>query len=452
MRWTMIAVAFVLSFAGLPGATFGKQPAAAKPKQQCIVFCRQFDEKNNSITAGDHTLGSGESATVMPKVEIAIRDIKPSNGATIDVTIERPTGPAIHVVKFAKFNETQTIPLGDKGVKGAKPRLEVLIGAGDVVRLDWTWNRGKGSPDDAARQEVFRTIGDTGAARMSCGSRSRLPTLISKNTYNALLEGIGCVRDCSQFYAYFYCSFVPHRFGLSDIWSNPLVIELSQTINTESYERALFGSVAHYDVELLAGPTLVQNLETLKRLPRQPNLAVRIHCKKLQDPGNGWSHEFADGYPLPAASLTDNQLQTVLDSRQAQAVKDFHAFNVFLVASEAKSFWNASEEHAEKKGPNRNDSIKTVTVNWQTAEAAVPEFKKLANLEQVLIYTAAKFEKDAKPREALKTLQKALPTAEVHLVFYGKDEQQKAPAQKTASRDKTKTDDAQPHSGNVSIR
>jgi hypothetical protein len=451
MRWTMIAVAFVLSFAGLPGATFGKQPAAAKPKQQCVVFCRQFDEKGGCFTMTDHTLGSGESATVMPKVEIAIRDIKPSNGATIDVTIERPTGPAIHVVKFAKFNETQTIPLGDKGVNGAKPRLEVLIGAGDVVRLDWTWDRGKRSPEDAAREEVFEILGDTGTSRILCMGHSRLPVLIGDNAYQALDCGLDCVQNYFEF-ANLYCSICPHRFGLTDMVnaSGPILSEWFW-MKRESYERAWFGSVAHYDVELLAGPTLIQNLETLKRLPKQSNVTIRIHCKTPKGLGAGLSRE-AREYPIPAEMLTDQQLQTALDTRQAQAVKDFHAFNVFLTATEAKSFWHTAEEHAEDKGPNHNDSIKTVTVNWQTADAAIPDFKKLANLEQVLIYTAAKHEKNAKTKEALKTLQKALPTADVHLVFYGKDEQQKVPAQKTASRDKAETENARPNSGSVSVR
>lgn len=67
-----------------------------------------------------------------------------------------------------------------------------------------------------------------------------------------------------------------------------------------------------------------------------------------------------------------------------------------------------------------------VDVNWQLAERAIPSFKELSNLEEILIL--ATYGDETKARETLKAVQKALPKAEAHLVFYGEKKQPKATA------------------------
>ena len=307
----------------------------------------------------------------------------------------------IHVVKFVKFDDTLVIPLGEKAAKGAAPRVEVLVGAGDVIHWNWPCNDDKHLDREAAeRERVFRAIGATGTARISCSRGSRLKERMGDEAYGDLWDGIDCLRDYSALAVDLYCNYCPHRLGLIDALNIPTLNEiLSEWLSMKGseYEEMVFGAVGVYRVELIDGPWLMQNLESLGRLPERSRVAVTIYTKKMGD-------------------------------RLFQAVRSLRLRQVSLSNADVTYFWLPCEEHAETKGKSRDDRVKMLTVSWQVAEAAIPSFKKLPNLEEILILGASEQEGDAKAKETLRAVQKALPNVEAHLVFYGPKKRPEATA------------------------
>jgi hypothetical protein len=408
MRWAICIGVFFLSMVGATATLLGEEAgrSLSTPKRQCIIFCRHYDAEGGCLTGGIHSLGNGDSTWVLPNVDIGISGIKNADGATVEVTIIQANAELVRSLKFVKFNDTLVVPLGEKLANGFTPRVEILIGAGDVIH--WHWGRHAGgakpSPEAAQREAVFTALTGSGFARVSCASCSRLPTLMGEQTYDMLSSGIECVQEYSELAAYLYCGYCPHRRGWLDVFaaSYPLLNEWIST-NRDQYERTLFGSVACYQVDLLDGPALAENLETIGRLPEQTRVGVTIYKKGLR-----------------------------LDDRELRAVKKL-PFRVMVLPFEVGSFWSASEQHAERKGPSFNAGIKMVSVSWQTAEVAIPQFKTLPNLEEILIVAAAKDENDAKTRATLRAVQRALPKAEAHLVFYGDDKPRKTASHKANS-------------------
>jgi hypothetical protein len=411
MRWAICTGVFFLSMVATTATILGEEAgrSLSTPKRQCIIFCRHYDAEGGCLTGGIHSLGNGDSTWMLPNVDIGISGIKNADGATVEVTIIQANAELVRSLKFVKFNDTLVVPLGEKLANGFTPRVEILIGAGDVIH--WNWDRHddgtKLSPTAAQREAVFSALTQSGFARVSCTSCSRLPTLIGEQTYDMLSCGIDCVQEYSELAAYLYCGYCPHRRGWLDLLavSCPLLNEWLSN-NRDQYERAMFGSVACYQIDLLGGPSLVQNLETLGRLPRQTNVGVTIYKKRV----NGlW-----------------------LNDQESQAVRKL-PFRLTILPFEIGSFWSACEHHAQRKGPSFKHGIKMVCVSWLTAEAAIPEFKKLPNLEEILIFAAVEHKNDAKTLATLKAVQKALPKAEAHLVFYGDDKPGKTASQKSQS-------------------
>ena len=106
------------------------------------------------------------------------------------------------------------------------------------------------------------------------------------------------------------------------------------------------------------------------------------------------------------------------DERLLQAVKMLRIRKVSFSDVAVDFFWSTCESHAEVKSPISRDRIKMVSVNWQLAEAAIPAFQKMPNLEEILILAASRRGDDAKARETLGGVQKALPKVEAHLIFF----------------------------------
>jgi hypothetical protein len=419
MRWIMGVGAVLLSFAAMWPAVLGGERggAAVRPKQQCIIFCRQVFEDNNYRSGEIHSLDNGEKVCAWPGLEIAVKGIKQADGATVEVTLAPGAGARErHVVKFVKFDDTLVIPLGEKTAKGAAPRVEVLVGGGDVIHWNWSWNEDNHLDREAAeREQVFRAVGATGTARISCVRGSRLKERMGEEAYWNLWQGIDCVREYSEMAVDLYCSYCPHRRGLIDALSIPIVNEILSEwlrMNGSEYEEMVFGTVGECRVELIDGPWLMQNLESLGRLSEQSRVAVTIYTRKADD-------------------------------RLFQAARSLRIRQVSLSDADVTYFWSTCEEHAEK-GASRDEHVKMLTVSWQVAEAAIPSFKKLPNLEEILILGAAEQEGEAKARETLRAVQKALPNAEAHLVFYGEKKRPEATAAKNGSIEKSRNGESSP--------
>ena len=215
-------------------------------------------------------------------------------------------------------------------------------------------------------------------------------------------DGIDCVQDYSGVAACLY-TYCPHRLGLADALaaSFPILHEWF-SMHRDEYERAVFGAVGCYEVELIDGPMLMQNIESLNRLPERSRIAVVIKTKE------------PDG-PL------------------LQAIDKLRIRNVRVSDVAEDYFWSVCESHADLNSPSRNDRIKMVNVNWQLAEHAIPDFQKLPNLEEILIL--ATYEHEAKAKKSLKAVQKALPNAEVHLVFFGEKKEPRETSQRITAHD-----------------
>ena len=122
MRWITGLIAVLLLFAAISPAVRGDESrgAAVRPKQQCIIFCGA-SLKTTIITAARCTAwATAKRRRAWPGLDIAVKDIKQSDGATVDVTLAPGAGARkIHVVKFVKFDGTLVIPLDEKAAKGA---------------------------------------------------------------------------------------------------------------------------------------------------------------------------------------------------------------------------------------------------------------------------------------------------------------------------------------------
>jgi hypothetical protein len=416
MRWAALLGVCLISLTVTPATVRGKEPGKTpKPKQQCILFCRQVDEDDKSFYSGDHSLGSGESVAALPNVDVSVTHMK-KDGAELDVAFDvssdkataEPKGrtPADwlrdgqmkdgrrHVVRFVKFNETLAIPLGEKQPNGVTPRFEIMIGGGDVIRWDWAWGSKELplSPDEAEREAVLNAVSDSGFARISFVCGSRLADRMGELAYDFFYEGIEFAQRYVMPAADLYCTYCPHRLGWLDLASTagPLPVEwlaMHQYENRIEYERAVFGSVGCYQVDLIDGPALMQNLTALARLSERTRVAVTIYKKDF-------------------------------DYQVVQAMEKLRIRDVtFCCDAEPPPLWHACEWHNDVEGKSRSDAVKMASVNCQSAKAAIPALKKLARLEEILIYTNAKRTDERKARETLRALQKALPKAEVHLVI-----------------------------------
>ena len=88
-----------------------------------------------------------------------------------------------------------------------------------------------------------------------------------------------------------------------------------------------------------------------------------------------------------------------MDDRLFQAARSLRLRQVSLSNADVTYFWIPCEKHAGTKGKSRDDRVKMLTVSWQVAEAAIPSFKKLSNLEEILILGASEQEGDAKQKK-----------------------------------------------------
>jgi hypothetical protein len=122
-----------------------------------------------------------------------------------------------------------------------------------------------------------------------------------------------------------------------------------------------------------------------------------------------------------------------------QAIDKLGIRNVRVSDVAVDYFWSECESHADLKSPSRNDRITMVNVNWQLAERAIPDFQKLPNLEEILIFAA--YEHEAKAKESLKAVQKALPNAEAHLVFFDEKKEPKETSQRIAAHNNAMEND-----------
>ena len=332
--------------------------AAVRPKQQCIIFCRRVLEDNNYYSSEMHSLGNGKKVSAWPGLDIAVKDIKQSDGATVDVTLAPGLVHARYTSSSSSssttrwsFRWTKRLPRG-RAARGSAGRRR------RCYSLELAVERGQAYDREAAeRERVFRAIGATGTARISCSRGSRLKERMGDEAYGDLWDGIDCLRDYSALAVDLYCNYCPHRLGLIDALNIPTLNEiLSEWLSMKGseYEEMVFGAVGVYRVELIDGPWLMQNLESLGRLPERSRVAVTIYTKKMDD-------------------------------RLFQAVRSLRLRQVSLSNADVTYFWLPCEEHAETKGTSRDDRVKMLTVSWQVAEAAIPSFKKLPNLEEILI-------------------------------------------------------------------
>jgi hypothetical protein len=405
MRRILCAIAGIVVLTGSSAAVpAAERETQAPPTQRCVVFCRRVTTDDHYFSSQIHTLGAGETISAWQGLDVAIKKIKPSDGATVEVTLAPEAGErGAHVVKFVKFDDTLVIPLCSKAGGSAATRIEVLIGGGDVVHWNWTWNDDSlRSPEDAERERVFRTVGATGTARISCSRGSRLKEVMGDEAYDSLWDGINGAQDYAEQLTEVYFIYCPRRPGMIDalIGSYVFFNEWLRMPSLTECEQMMFGAVPQYRVELIDGPWLLQNLQTLRRLPQRSRLAVTIYSKKPD--------------------------QRVLKAAQDLRVATFGDPNVTY-------FWDTCEEHAEK-GKSRDEYVKTVTVSWPLAEAAIPSFKNLPNLEEILILADSQQEGNARTTEMLRTVQKAFPKSEAHLVFYGPKKQTKNKAVEAARK------------------
>jgi hypothetical protein len=388
-------ISMLLSVVAKPArAEDGKAPQ--HPKQRYVVFCRWFDEKDCYYVPGIRTVAHGEKVRIHPSspiIDVTLTAGPQPGGASADIAVGKAEAHERHIAPFVKFNDTLVIRLGAKRAGGATPRVEILVGAGDVIRWDWNWDvkRDQRSPVEADREAVFRAITATGTARVSSQAHSRLETLIGDKAYDNVQAGIECLLSSAEL-AYLY-SYLPHRSGPFDLLgvSWPL---LEKWNSTHAVERAFFGQVSHYTVELWDSPVLPMNEELLGRLRDTSNIDVVIHAKH-------------DPLLRPNAEKLCRFQSIVWD-------KDLKAWGE---VDGKPVLWSAVEQHTAETMKSHTERIKTVSANWQQAESAIPAFKRLPHLEQVLLNVAEKSE-ESKARRTLEAMKKALPNAEVHLVCY----------------------------------
>jgi hypothetical protein len=356
------------------------------------------------------------------KIDVMVNARQP-HGATVDATVEeakitrvdvKQASPEValqspqvdtrkrRVIQFVRFGEALAIPTGEKDAAGIAPRVEILVGAGDVIRFPWTSENVSVPPlqgEAAQRQAIFHAVMATGAARISSFRVSRYSTLLDRSLSD----------DLSAFEPLFelvelYNAYWPVRSRLMQLPFALSLVVTNDSAAVQRFEDSLLGCDAGCCIELWDGPELVENVERLGRVSTLHS--VNIYTKNADD-------------------------------RLSQAVKNLHARSVAIdttIRRDAPSPVSVVETNNTPKG-SMDEIAKTAYVPWRQVESAIPALKAMPNLQVVLI-DAIGAREEAPARRALAILKRALPKAEVHVVLYSdpRDEKPQAARPAAASR------------------
>ncbi|MHB1033827.1 MAG: hypothetical protein ACYC35_02460 [Pirellulales bacterium] len=334
------------------------------------------------------------------KIDMTVAGRQP-NGATVDVTVEQTRinkvdikkcdpGTCLQipsvatrkrrVIDFVRFGDTLVVPMGEKLANGRTPRVEIFVGAGEIIKFNWPAHAADEllKPADAQREAIFHAILATGAARVSCERASRWAAYRGQTLH----EDLAPLRLLSDLAT--YC---PHQDGVPALLC-ALAAMLDDPARVERLEEALVGCDPGYCVELRDSPSLLKNVELLSRLPSLS--CVTIKTKKVDD-------------------------------RLLQAVKKLPVQHLELDATTGNepAWFTVRETHDGMTG-STDELVKTVSVPLEQAESAIPLLKALPNLEEVLIETVSK-QDEAESKRTLTALQQALPNAETHILLFTGD-------------------------------
>jgi hypothetical protein len=401
----------------------------SQPRQQYSVLCRCVDVDNNVVVGPRLTVFEGEERTAAvgsqspfvigisteedgakrPQIAVIDQGItieltavgRQANGVTMNVVVEQSqitdvdvkrTGPDTfvqvphvdirkkRVIDFVKFGEILTISTGKKRADGAKPRVELVVCAGNAMSMPSNWTSptaNRENPGDADRNEVFNELLATGAARVRCERVSHWEKFCGHRLY----EGLVPLCDLADL----YCSCCPHRFGLADGLCL-LAPAIDDPTRVRHLEESLFGYDWGYSVELADSPSLPSNVALLSHVPELWDLFIA-------------SEQY--GYPMLRALTKVNVLHDLelCGENQTGATKDGWLRQQWCLHHDAPGHATLTQDAAAQ-------------LSVEKAESAIPALKATANLKQVFIL--AEDEGDAKRlARTQEILEKALPNVKI---------------------------------------
>jgi hypothetical protein len=349
-----------------------------------------------------------------------------AEGATVDITVERTivtkvekrqdeSGKTIQiptldtrkkrVIQFVEFDHTLAIPLGVAQADGKTPRVEILLGAGDVIRCDWT------VPDEIAR--AARTDDDAVFDAISAAGGEVCTVYYKESHRNAWLGpgvrdlldiGTASVAELAETFE--WCGTPVRVVGA-------LATILNNEISTQAIESAVYdGGVAgpgRLRVLLRDSPTLVSDVKLLKRLPEPYGLTIYV-----DEVTDDLLHALGDLTQLNVLVIYAGEVTDEL----RQALSELHVERVIVLdAAERGEASVAVVEYDSNVDGSARLLEKTVRVSVLDAEAAIPHLKTLPKLEHVLI-DVHRPEHEARARKAQWAVQQALPNAAIHVVLY----------------------------------
>ncbi|MGO9112804.1 MAG: hypothetical protein ACLP9L_26525 [Thermoguttaceae bacterium] len=344
-------------------------------------------------------------------VEVTVAGRQPG-GATVDVTVEqsqigkvkiKAIGPNTSVqipdvdihkkraIDFVKFGEPMVIPLAAKVAGETMPRVELVIGRGEEIKIprDWTGPAGKHARTTAApeRSDVLNDLLATGTTTIRCEKVSRWEKFRDRTLYDELgnlPEVWGCAESCL---------YLPHRAGILDVpWLVSITI-MDHRDRLEWLEETVLGHDWAYSVELTVGPTLPSAL-LLGGLPEVWNL--RVISKDFND------------YPLM-------HFVTKVNVRHKLELVPCGAAEAEIV----KADWLQQRWYLRHDGPGYAtlELEASAQLYVEEAESAIPALKAAANLKHVLIIAVGEANRDHTERVQA-VLKKALPQADIQTVVF----------------------------------
>jgi hypothetical protein len=434
MRITLAHLALLIAviWASRVALAEGGRRAEPGPKPRYIVFHRWINERGDDLRGAMLSLCDGEKGSVtllrsqspfvtgvtpvtdrkteanaqQPSITVIDEGLKidlviaarQRHGATVDVTVEETkiTGVDVkscspnttlqsprvetrkrRVIDFVRFDNVLVVPMGEKRPDGTTPRVEILIGAGEIIRYNLPSHGGDlpRIPVAAEREAIFRAVLATGAARVFCVKESRWAAFRGRTLFDEL-SPLGELCDLAG-----YC---PCASGLANVLRvlSPLVNDPDRV---QRIEEALVGCSPGYCIDLGDSPSLMRSLELLSRLPSLSS--VTIHANKVDD-------------------------------RLRQAVKKLRAQHVEIVpmSGDLSAWWGSVETHDNLEG-STHERVKTVSVPVQRAESSLASLKALPNLQQVLIQATGNKD-EAEAKRLLAVFKPALPNAEIHVLLF----------------------------------
>ena len=398
--WMLLVVTFQVT-----RAEDTRQPQS-QPTQRYSVLCRWIDAKGAIVMAPKLTLSEGQKGTVADTaqspfvtgvttvgktheshivviqegsiVEMTVAGRQP-NGATVDVTVEqskigdvetKKVGPdtsvqiphvELHkkrVIDFVKFGESLAIPSGERQADGNMPRIELVVGAGEELKIPSNWTSPTGhraqNPGEARRNELLGALLMSGSAKIRCQRVSRWEKCRGRTLYDEL----GPLREVCD-YADLCCRLCPHRFGWADAMQF-LAPAISDPAQVQRLEEMLLGYDWGYSVELAESASLLSNVHYLGRLPEVWNLTVNTkHCTY------GLMHALTQVNVLRYLKLNEQQ-----ENREA-----------------SKEDWLREQWqlHHDRPGYATLTLEAVATLYVDDAESAIPALKAAGTVKRVLI-------------------------------------------------------------------